>query len=98
MRIATVHFGPHVRARACDFNRHALPLLWWFARHLLTVVLRHFDILEDNDIRQGLKTFSNWPTYPQLYVEGKLIGGLDIMQEMHEDDELADLKPAASTG
>ena len=55
MRIATVHFGPHVRARACDFNRHALPLLWWFARHLLTVVLRHFDILEDNDIRQGLK-------------------------------------------
>lgn len=37
-----------------------------------------FNILEDNDVRQGLKTYSNWPTYPQLYVKGELIGGLDI--------------------
>lgn len=40
----------------------------------------HFDILQDEDVRQGLKTFSNWPTYPQVYVNGKLIGGLDIIK------------------
>ena len=39
-----------------------------------------FDILGDEDVRQGLKTFSNWPTYPQLYVKGELIGGLDIIK------------------
>ena len=39
-----------------------------------------FDILEDNEVRQGLKKYSNWPTYPQLYVKGELIGGLDIVK------------------
>lgn len=39
-----------------------------------------FDILTDEDVRQGLKKFSNWPTYPQLYVKGELIGGLDIIK------------------
>jgi Grx4 family monothiol glutaredoxin len=52
-----------------------------------------FDILSDQDVRQGLKTFSNWPTFPQLYVKGELIGGLDIVKEMAEDDELADIRP-----
>lgn len=41
-----------------------------------------FDILSDEEVRQGLKTFSNWPTYPQLYVKGELIGGLDIVKVM----------------
>uniref|UniRef100_A0A7S3NK94 Glutaredoxin domain-containing protein n=1 Tax=Aureoumbra lagunensis TaxID=44058 RepID=A0A7S3NK94_9STRA len=49
-----------------------------------------FDILEDNDIRQGLKSFSQWPTYPQLYVKGSLVGGLDIVQEMARDGNLKD--------
>ena len=40
----------------------------------------HFDILEDEEVRQGLKKFSNWPTYPQLYIGGELIGGLDIVK------------------
>lgn len=40
----------------------------------------HFDILEDEVVRQGLKSFSNWPTYPQLYVKGELVGGLDIVK------------------
>eukprot|EP00633_Aureoumbra_lagunensis_P010430 CAMPEP_0197340972 /NCGR_PEP_ID=MMETSP0892-20130614/45979_1 /TAXON_ID=44058 ORGANISM="Aureoumbra lagunensis, Strain CCMP1510" /NCGR_SAMPLE_ID=MMETSP0892 /ASSEMBLY_ACC=CAM_ASM_000538 /LENGTH=158 /DNA_ID=CAMNT_0042845805 /DNA_START=1198 /DNA_END=1671 /DNA_ORIENTATION=+ len=44
-----------------------------------------FDILEDNDIRQGLKTYSQWPTYPQVYVNGELVGGLDIIQELLAD-------------
>jgi len=48
----------------------------------------HFDILTDDDVRQGLKTFSNWPTYPQVYVKGELIGGLDIVKELQETDEL----------
>ena len=47
-----------------------------------------FDILSDQDVRAGLKTFSNWPTYPQLYVNGELVGGLDIMKEMAEDGDL----------
>jgi len=53
-----------------------------------------FDILSDEDIRQGLKTYSNWPTYPQLYVDGKLIGGLDIVKELAEAGELKDMIPA----
>ena len=40
-------------------------------------------------MRQGLKTFSEWPTYPQLYVEGEFVGGIDILKEMHESGELA---------
>lgn len=47
-----------------------------------------FDIFSDEDVRQGLKTFSNWPTYPQVYVKGELIGGLDIIKELKEADEL----------
>lgn len=39
-----------------------------------------FDILENEEVRQGLKTYSNWPTYPQVYVKGQLIGGLDIVK------------------
>ncbi|KAM9232685.1 glutaredoxin-3 isoform 2-T2 [Leptosomus discolor] len=47
-----------------------------------------FDILEDEEVRQGLKTFSDWPTYPQLYVKGELVGGLDIVKELKESGEL----------
>lgn len=49
-----------------------------------------FNILEDNEVRQGLKELSNWPTYPQLYVKGELIGGLDICKELAEDDDFVD--------
>jgi len=50
-----------------------------------------FDILEDQVVREKLKTFSNWPTYPQLYINGELIGGLDIVKELNETGELKDL-------
>jgi Grx4 family monothiol glutaredoxin len=50
----------------------------------------HFNILEDEEVRQGLKTYSDWPTYPQVYVKGELIGGLDILKEMKEDGSLKD--------
>ncbi|XP_058084322.1 monothiol glutaredoxin-S17 [Magnolia sinica] len=47
-----------------------------------------FDILSDDEVRQGLKTFSNWPTYPQLYYKGELVGGCDIVLELHNSGEL----------
>ena len=47
-----------------------------------------FDILEDEEVRQGLKSFSDWPTFPQLYIDGDLVGGLDIVQEMIAEGEL----------
>ncbi len=46
------------------------------------------NVLEDDDVRQGIKTFSNWPTIPQLYVKGEFVGGSDIMMEMYESGEL----------
>ncbi|MCD6026881.1 MAG: grxD [Solimicrobium sp.] len=49
------------------------------------------NVLEDADIRQGIKDFSNWPTIPQLYVSGEFIGGSDIMGEMFESGELKEL-------
>lgn len=54
---------------------------------------KSFDILQDNDVREGLKKFSNWPTYPQLYLNGELIGGLDIVKEMDESSELESMLP-----
>ena len=48
----------------------------------------YVDILENQDIRQTLPTISEWPTFPQLYVKGELIGGCDIITEMHEAGEL----------
>lgn len=47
-----------------------------------------FDILSDEEVRQGLKTYSDWPTYPQVYVNGELIGGLDIIKELLANNEL----------
>lgn len=49
------------------------------------------NVLEDEEIRQGIKEFSNWPTIPQLYVKGEFIGGSDIMNEMNESGELKTL-------
>lgn len=49
------------------------------------------DVLQDADIRQGVKEFSDWPTIPQLYVKGEFLGGCDIIKEMHESGELKEL-------
>jgi monothiol glutaredoxin len=51
----------------------------------------HFNIFEDPEVRDALKRYSNWPTYPQLYVNGELIGGCDIVMEMHRSGELKQL-------
>jgi glutaredoxin len=53
-----------------------------------SIEFKSFNILEDEEVRQGLKLFSDWPTYPQLYAGGKLIGGLDVVKELVESGEL----------
>ena len=54
----------------------------------LKVNFAGINVLEDNDIREGIKQFSDWPTIPQLYVKGKFLGGCDIVKEMFEKGEL----------
>lgn len=54
----------------------------------LGVPFKGVNVLEDNEIRQGIKDFSDWPTIPQLYVKGEFIGGCDIVREMYESGEL----------
>ena len=57
----------------------------------LGVTFKDINVLEDNDIREGIKDFSQWPTIPQLYVKGEFIGGCDIVREMYEAGELKKL-------
>lgn len=71
-------------APQCGFSRTLVEL---FKKHKVT--FDSFNILTDEDVRQGLKQYSNWPTYPQVYVKGTLIGGLDIIKELEESGELA---------
>ena len=55
---------------------------------LLGVKFKGVDVLEDPEVREGVKQFSNWPTIPQLYVKGEFVGGCDIVREMYESGEL----------
>lgn len=57
----------------------------------LGVTFKDINVLEDNEIRQGIKDFSSWPTIPQLYVKGEFVGGCDIIREMYEAGELQTL-------
>jgi monothiol glutaredoxin len=50
-----------------------------------------YNILADPELREGLKEYSSWPTYPQLYIDGKLVGGADIVRDLHAKGELAKL-------
>ena len=64
-----------------------------FSRQLVAILREHqvrfgfFDILKDDSVRQGLKKFSDWPTFPQLYINGEFQGGLDIIKENLEEDD-----------
>lgn len=73
----------NVQMPQCGFSANTVAIL----KHL-GVPFKTFNILNDQDIRQGLKEFSNWPTYPQIYVNGKLIGGNDVITEMYQSGEL----------
>jgi monothiol glutaredoxin len=70
----------------CGFSNRAVSIL----SHL-GVEFESVDVLQDQGIRQGIKAFSDWPTIPQLYVKGEFVGGSDIMMEMYESGELAQL-------
>lgn len=67
----------------CGFSKQIVDLL-----KQEEISFDSFDILQDDQVRQGLKEFSDWPTFPQLYVNGELIGGLDIVKEMVQSGEL----------
>ena len=70
----------------CGFSSRAVAIL-----DHLNVEYASVDVLQDQDIRQGIKAFSDWPTIPQLYVKGEFVGGSDIMMEMYEAGELHQL-------
>jgi monothiol glutaredoxin len=55
------------------------------------------DVLQDPEIRQGIKEFANWPTIPQLYINGEFVGGSDIMKEMYQSGELQKMLAASAT-
>ncbi|WP_077528865.1 Grx4 family monothiol glutaredoxin [Vreelandella utahensis] len=56
----------------------------------------YVNILDNDELREALKVYSNWPTYPQLYVNGELVGGCDIILEMHESGELQEVVDGAA--
>ncbi len=70
----------------CGFSSRAVAIL-----DHLEVPYETVDVLQDPDIRQGIKDYSDWPTVPQLYVQGQFVGGSDIMMEMFESGELKQL-------
>ena len=71
----------------CGFSANAIRILNALGvKELFTV-----DVLQDDDIRQGIKDYANWPTIPQLYIKGEFVGGSDIMTEMYQNGELKQL-------
>jgi monothiol glutaredoxin len=73
----------------CGFSSRAVAIL-----DHLEVPFETVDVLQDQEIRQGIKEYSDWPTVPQLYVKGEFVGGSDIMMEMFESGELQQLLKA----
>lgn len=71
---------------ACGFSARVVQILKMHGAEFET-----FNVLADPGVRQGIKDYANWPTIPQLYVEGEFVGGCDIVTEMHENGELAKL-------
>ena len=74
----------------CGFSSRAISIL-----DHLEVPFETVDVLQDQEIRNGIKEYSDWPTIPQLYVRGEFVGGSDIMMEMFESGELKELVDAA---
>jgi len=71
----------------CGFSGRAVQILQQCGvKNLVTV-----NVLEDDDVRQGIKEYANWPTIPQLYLKGQFVGGADILMEMYQNGELQDL-------
>ena len=71
----------------CGFSGRAIQIL----KACGATNVKTFNVLEDEEIRQGIKEYANWPTIPQLYVKGEFVGGSDLIAEMHEAGELQSL-------
>ena len=67
----------------CGFSSQVVQILSY-----LGISFKGVNVLDSDELREGIKTFSNWPTVPQLYVKGEFLGGCDIIREMFEEDEL----------
>lgn len=74
----------------CGFSNNVVQIF-----NVLGVPYETFDILADPEVRQGIKDFSNWPTIPQVYINGEFIGGSDIMIEMYQNGELQQMVEVA---
>lgn len=74
----------------CGFSNNVVQIL-----NTLGVPFETVDVLEDYEIRQGIKEYSNWPTIPQLYVNGQFVGGSDILIEMYQKGELQQMVEVA---
>lgn len=70
----------------CGFTSTLLKML-----QQLQIEFDSFDILSDDEVRQGLKVYSEWPTYPQIYLKGELLGGLDIFMDLHQSGQLEEI-------
>jgi monothiol glutaredoxin len=77
----------------CGFSSRAIAIL-----DHLGVAYESVDVLQDMEIRSGIKAYSDWPTVPQLYIKGEFVGGSDIMMEMYEAGELHQLMAEAGLG
>ncbi|MBF2077681.1 MAG: Grx4 family monothiol glutaredoxin [Synechococcales cyanobacterium T60_A2020_003] len=74
----------------CGFSNNVVQIL-----NTLGVPYETFDVLSDESIRQGIKAFSNWPTIPQVYINGEFIGGSDIMIELYQKGQLQEMVEVA---
>ncbi len=70
----------------CGFSAQTAQILKQFG-----IEFAYVNILEDQDLRERLKEVANWPTYPQLYIDGELVGGCDIVMEMYQSGELKEM-------
>ncbi|HEY9691502.1 MAG TPA: Grx4 family monothiol glutaredoxin [Oculatellaceae cyanobacterium] len=74
----------------CGFSNNVVQIL-----NTLGVPYQTIDILEDYEIRQGIKEYSNWPTIPQVYIDGQFLGGSDVMIELYQKGELQQMVEVA---
>ncbi|MEM6503417.1 MAG: Grx4 family monothiol glutaredoxin [Cyanobacteria bacterium P01_C01_bin.89] len=74
----------------CGFSNNVVQILNSFG-----VPFETFDVLSDPEIRQGIKEYSNWPTIPQVYMNGEFVGGSDIMIELYQSDQLKEMLTVA---
>ncbi|MGB3534349.1 MAG: Grx4 family monothiol glutaredoxin [Microcoleaceae cyanobacterium] len=74
----------------CGFSNNVVQILNTYG-----IPFETFDVLEDPDIRHGIKEYSNWPTIPQVYIDGEFVGGSDVMIELYQNGELKQILEVA---